>query len=143
LFNKQTNFAKATFDTLIGANTELNGDITSKGIIRIDGKVTGNVSIQGDVFIGENACIKGNVVASNIHVAGIIEGNISTSGILKLLASSKLIGDIQVKSFVCEEGSVFEGKCKMLEAPGDKTFIGKKKDFKKSSAIIIDSEKED
>lgn len=140
MFKKQTDFSSMTFDTLIGTNTELVGNITSKGIIRIDGRITGNVSIQGDVFIGENAYIKGDLTASNIHTAGEIEGNVFTSGILKLLPTSKLIGDIQVKSFICEEGSVFEGKCKMVDNPNQKSMLGKKKDFKKSTAAGNDEE---
>lgn len=135
MFNKQTDFEKSTFDTLIGANTELIGDINSKGIIRIDGKVTGNISVQGDLFIGETSFIKGNVTASNIHVAGSIEGNVSSSGLLKLLSTAKLIGDIQVKTFICDEGSIFDGNCKMLENQASKSLLGNKKDYKKSTAI--------
>jgi len=143
LFKKQSDFSKTTFDTLVGANTELNGDITSKGMIRIDGKVTGNVSIQGDILIGEDAYIKGDVNASNLHIAGSLEGNVFCSGLLKLLPTAKLIGNIQVKSFVCEEGGVFEGTCKMVDSTTSKSLLfGKKKDYKKSSAIGNDEEKQ-
>ncbi len=136
MFNKQTDFGKATFDTLVGTNTELKGDVSSKGIVRIDGRVTGNVTVQGDLFIGETAVIKGDVTATNIHVAGNIEGNVFSSGLLKLLSTARVIGDIQVKSFVCEEGSLFDGNCKMLEASSVKPILlGKKKDFKKSSEL--------
>ncbi|PYG89387.1 cytoskeletal protein CcmA (bactofilin family) [Ruminiclostridium sufflavum DSM 19573] len=136
MFNRQTDFEKATFDTLIGSNTDLIGDINSKGIIRIDGKVTGNISVQGDLFIGEAAYIKGNVTASNIHIAGSIDGDVSSSGLLKLLSTAKLIGDIQVKTFICDEGSIFDGNCKMLENQSSKSILmGKKKEYKKSSAI--------
>ncbi len=135
MFKKQTDYEKATFDTLIGTNTEMKGDINSKGIVRIDGKVTGNVIIQGDLYLGNASVIKGDVSASNIHVSGTIEGNVFTSGLLKLLSTSRVVGDIQVKSFVCEEGSLFEGNCKMLEAPAAKPILlGKKKDFRKSAA---------
>lgn len=138
MFNKQTDFSKANFDTLVGANTEVTGNITSKGIIRIDGKVTGNVSIQGDIFLGEDSYIKGDITASNIHIAGILEGNAFSSGLLKLLSTSKLIGDIQVKSFVCDEGSIFEGTCKMVDSQTSKSLLmGKKKDYKKSTAIDV------
>lgn len=136
MFNKQTDFTKATFDTLVGSNTELKGDVTSKGIVRVDGKVTGNVSVQGDLFIGEASVIKGDISAATIHIAGNTEGNIYCSGLLKLLATARVIGDIQVKSFVCEEGSLFDGNCKMLEASAAKPILlGKKKDFKKSPAV--------
>ncbi len=136
MFKKQTDLTNATFDTLVGANTELNGNVISKGIIRIDGKVTGNVTVQGDLFIGENAFIKGDLTASNIQIAGSVEGNVFSSGLLKLLPPARMLGDIQVKSFVCEEGSIFEGSCKMVEAPAaSTTLLGKKKDYKKSVAI--------
>jgi hypothetical protein len=82
------------------------------------------------------AFIKGNVSASNINVAGTIEGDVSSVGILKLLSTAKLIGSIQVKSLICDEGSVFDGNCKMLENQASKPLlINKKKDFKKISAI--------
>ncbi len=136
MFNKQTDFEKANFDTLIGSNTELIGDINSKGIIRIDGKVTGNISVQGDLFVGAEAYIKGNVSASNINVAGNIEGDISSVGVLKLLSTAKLIGNIQVKTLTLDEGSVFDGNCKMLENQASKaSSFNKKKDFKKNPAI--------
>lgn len=142
MFNKQTDFTKANFDTLIGSNTEFKGDITSKGIVRIDGKVIGNVSIQGDLFIGESSNIKGDITATNIHVAGSVEGNIFSTGLLKLLASAKVIGDIQVKSIICEEGCILDGNCKMLEASASKPILlGKNKDFKKSADIAQEEAK--
>ncbi len=141
MFKKQTDFTKATFDTLVGTNTEITGDVTSKGIVRIDGKVTGNVSVQGDLFIGEDAYIKGDINASSIHIAGNVEGNVFSTGLLKLLSTAKVIGDIQVKSFICEEGSIFEGNCKMLEASASKSILpGRKKEFKKSTAISEEQE---
>ena len=136
MFKKQTDLTNATFDTLVGANTELNGNVISKGIIRIDGKVTGNVTVQGDLFIGENAFIKGDLTASNIQIAGSVEGSVFSSGLLILMPTARMLGDIQVKSFVCEEGSIFEGTCKMVEAPvASTTLLGKKKEYKKSIAM--------
>lgn len=68
MFNRKTDFEKVTFDTLVGANTELKGDVTSKGIVRIDGRVTGNVTVQGDLFIGETSVIKGDITADRKSV---------------------------------------------------------------------------
>lgn len=134
MFNKQITFEKTTFDTLIGENTELKGNLTTKGIIRIDGSITGNINVQGDLFVGTTALIKGDITASNIHIAGNVEGNIFSSGVLKLLAAARVTGDIQVKSFVCEEGSIFEGTCKMTDSSSS-LLLGQKKEYKKSEAI--------
>jgi cytoskeletal protein CcmA (bactofilin family) len=37
-----------TIDTLVGAKTELKGDIVFTGGLRVDGKVRGNITAKGD-----------------------------------------------------------------------------------------------
>lgn len=133
------------FTTLIGINTTFEGNIESEGVVRVDGKVIGDLNVNGDVFIGSTALIKGNIHANNVHLSGTVEGNIIANGILKILSTAKLYGDIQVYSFVADEGGVFHGKCSMIEAKvsdinteginmnSKKSHSGK--DFKKRSVL--------
>ncbi len=138
MFNKQNDNSKAGFDTLIGSNTIINGDLNSTGTVRVDGQVNGNIKIEGNIFIGESSTVVGDITASNVNIAGSVKGNVFTSGVLKLLQSCSLMGDVQVKSFVSEEGSRFEGNCKMTEMQGESNTIkSKKNDYKKSSAVDI------
>jgi len=120
-FNKKKNGNLKNFDTLIGTNTTFIGNIESDGIIRIDGKVKGNIKAGSDVYVGSNAQINGNIHSSNVYISGTVNGNIYSSGIARLFSTAKLIGDIEVKSFVSDEGAIFQGKCKMLieELPGN------------------------
>lgn len=114
MFRKDNSGNAESFDTLIGINSKFEGNIETNGTIRIDGKVFGDLKIKGDVYIGKDAVITGNISANNIFLSGKVEGNIEAKGILKILSSAKLYGDLIVNSLVTEEGSVFEGKCKML-----------------------------
>lgn len=133
---KLNDYSRAGFDTLIGSNTEITGNISSNGMVRIDGEVNGNIKIEGDIFLGESSVINGDVTASNVNIAGKVKGNIFTSGVLKLLPTAKLTGDIQVKAFVSEEGSVFEGMCRMADTAENSTpIITKKNEYKKSDAL--------
>ncbi|HHW47671.1 MAG TPA: polymer-forming cytoskeletal protein [Clostridiaceae bacterium] len=102
-------------DTLIGASTTFNGNIESEGIIRIDGKINGEVKTSGGVYIGKNAKITGNIYSSNVYISGTVIGNVFSSGIVRIFSTAKLIGDIEVKSFISDEGAIFQGKCKMLD----------------------------
>lgn len=113
MFKKETSSPDA-FDTLIGINSTMEGNIETEGTIRIDGKVNGDVKINGDVYIGKDAIINGNIFASNIFVSGKVEGNVEAKGILRALATAQLYGDIMVHSLITEEGSIFEGKCRMI-----------------------------
>jgi cytoskeletal protein CcmA (bactofilin family) len=115
MFSKNTPGNAESFDTIIGINSKFEGNIETDGTIRIDGKVIGDIKVKGDVYIGKDATITGNVYANNIFVSGRVDGNVEAKGILKIQSSAKLYGDITVNSIVTEEGSVFEGKCKMLK----------------------------
>jgi len=114
MFSKNTSGNGESFDTIIGINSKFEGNIESSGTIRIDGKLIGDIKVKGDIYVGKEALIAGNISANNIFISGRVEGNVEANGILKIQSSAKLYGDITVNSLITEEGSVFEGKCKML-----------------------------
>lgn len=135
--NKETGFREG-LDTLVGPNTVFVGNLESEGTIRIDGKVNGDIKASGDIIIGDNAVITGNLSGNNIHLSGTVEGNITSKGILKIMSSAKLYGDIKVHSFVADEGALFQGKCNMTEnteqAKGPEK-QNMKKNYKKGSVL--------
>ncbi|HHW00662.1 MAG TPA: polymer-forming cytoskeletal protein [Clostridiaceae bacterium] len=102
-----------SFNTVIGADTIINGDIKSDGSLRIDGKITGNIEIQGDLFIGSSAVINGNITAHNIELSGMVVGNVHSENLMRMLSTAKLYGDMQVNALVADEGAFFKGKCSM------------------------------
>jgi cytoskeletal protein CcmA (bactofilin family) len=116
MFNKKVTVNTNSFDSLVGIDTEITGDIVSTGTVRVDGKVNGSIKAKGNVFVGNNAVVKGDIYASDVTLSGTIEGNIEATGLLRLLSSAKLNGNILVQSFVTDEGAIFHGKCNMLEA---------------------------
>ncbi len=99
------------FDMIIGQSSSMEGDIKSGGSVRIDGHINGDIEAEGDVIIGPEADVHGNISASNIELSGAVEGNIHSDGLLKIHASGVLRGDIEVMSFVIDEGGAFEGQC--------------------------------
>ena len=107
--------SSSNFDTVIGKNTSFKGDITCEGSLRVDGCIEGNINIEGNVLIGKDGIVKGNIEAVNVQLSGTLEGNVKATGVLKVLSSSKLLGDVLVKSFIADEGAIFQGKCEMME----------------------------
>jgi cytoskeletal protein CcmA (bactofilin family) len=102
--------------TIIGTSSNFNGTLNSAGVIRIDGVFGGELNIDGNVIVGENGKINGNVRASKVTIAGTVEGNVYCSGTLELTSSGKLYGDIEVKTINIEDGAIFEGKCTMVHS---------------------------
>lgn len=105
---KKVNIHKV--DTLIGPSASLQGDITSEGDVRVDGNFNGNILCKREVIIGETAVMTGNITADTVIIFGKVKGNIKSSGLLEIMSTGKLYGDIDVKSVAIKEGAVFKGK---------------------------------
>jgi len=110
---KKKEISAQNVDTFFGRNSYFEGSFKTAGLLRIDGKFEGDIDVDGDIIVGKDGLVKGTVKAKNIEISGIVEGNINSSEQVKISSSGKLVGDIEVGSFVIEEKGVFDGKCKM------------------------------
>ncbi|PQQ66685.1 bactofilin family protein [Acetivibrio saccincola] len=124
------------FDTLVGKNTIFQGNIETSGTIRIDGKVQGEIKADGDVYLGKSSEVTGNIYANNVFLSGKVEGNIEARGLLDASSTAVLYGDILVQNLITSEGSIFEGRCKMLEKQNSDSKVKntRKKSEKKSDS---------
>lgn len=101
--------------TIIGSSSNFEGTLKSTGIVRVDGIFSGELNVDGNVIIGENGYIKGNINSNKVTIAGEVQGDVYCSGYLELTSSGRLRGDIEVKNVSIEDGAVFEGKCTMIQ----------------------------
>tara|TARA_B100000614_G_scaffold213723_1_gene197535 strand:- start:976 stop:1389 length:414 start_codon:yes stop_codon:yes gene_type:complete len=123
----------ATTINTIGSGTTINGDITSKSDIRIDGVLKGSVVTDGKVVLGEAGIIEGDVSCKDADIAGTIKAKISVSQLLSLKSSSKLQGDIVTNKLSIEPGASFTGSCSMGAVIKDIKDIGKSEKKEKSA----------
>jgi cytoskeletal protein CcmA (bactofilin family) len=112
LGNKNKSNPKAT-DTLVGEMTICEGKIISEASLRIEGQMNGDIECAGDITIGENAVVQSSIHARDVILAGKVKGNIHTNGKLIVLSTGVLIGNIDVRSFVIQEGGIFQGSSMM------------------------------
>lgn len=101
-------------DTYIGVQSVITGTITTSGSISVNGVLEGDIVSKGEVILGKNGVIKGNVQAHNITASGQITGNLNITNFVKLTSSSIINGDITTKSIIADEGSTFNGQCHMV-----------------------------
>ncbi len=104
MFFKKSN----RLESLVGANSELSGDITVQGTLRVDGKFTGNINADW-VILGESGSISGNVHARCAVIGGTIKGNIKAEELIEIKHTGQLWGDIYTKKLSVAEGGIFEG----------------------------------
>jgi len=99
-------------ETFIGKNTHLRGDVNSKGTLRIDGRVTGNVEADW-LIIGEKALVKGDVQVSGLVVGGSLEGNVKAKEVVEIKNKGQVSGDIVTNKLLVIEGGGIDGKIAM------------------------------
>ncbi len=105
----------------IGVGTEITGDVSTNGDIRIDGNLNGNLKTKGKLVIGETGTIKGEITCKNSVVEGAVNGKISVSELLTLKATSSLKGDIITRRLAIEPGAKFTGNCDMSDVTATKS----------------------
>ncbi len=112
MFNSKDASSDAA-DTIISSAVKVEGDLVSDGNIIVDGKVNGTVSTKANLIVGDKASISANIKAMNAKIAGRIKGNLEITEKLELTATSKIDGDVMVRTLVMAEGAQLNGKLQM------------------------------
>lgn len=97
----------------IARGTVLEGKITTKGDIRVEGKVIGTITCDAKLVIGEHGSVEGYVDARNAYIAGSVVGQVVVRELLQLQEKGKIEGDIFTQKLSVQIGASFTGNCRM------------------------------
>jgi cytoskeletal protein CcmA (bactofilin family) len=100
---------REAIENVLGRSAFVRGELSAEGAFRIDGTIEGTVASRAEIVIGESGVVRGDVIGSDVVVAGQIIGNVRCSGHLEILAKGKVEGDIAAQSVRIETGGVFRG----------------------------------
>ncbi|MFO7152003.1 MAG: polymer-forming cytoskeletal protein [Bacillota bacterium] len=113
---EEISISSEAVDTLIGKGTEIQGVIRASGVLRIEGRVEGELESAGDVIVADTGAVNAHIKARNAIIAGEVNGNIFLSGKLEIKSSGRVLGDLKVEGLTIEDGAFFEGRCEMNKA---------------------------
>ncbi|MCC5982022.1 MAG: polymer-forming cytoskeletal protein [Oceanicaulis sp.] len=109
--------------SILSADLTIVGSISSEGEVQLDGNVEGDVR-AGSLTIGEEASVKGEVIAESIVVRGRIEGSLRARQV-QLASTARIEGDIVHSTLAVESGAFFDGHCRRSSDPiSDKPATG-------------------
>ncbi len=114
IFFKKANKIDSRIDTLVGAETRIEGDMHFNGGLRVDGSIRGNVTEQNStpstLILSEHGKIEGAVTAAKIVLNGKVIGPVKSSHFIELQTKARITGDLYYKSLEMHTGAVIEGK---------------------------------
>ncbi len=100
--------------TFLGHDAVIDGNIEFKGVIRVDGAITGKIqSDDGTIIVGEKAVIHGDITVGSAIITGEVNGDIDASSRVEIYSPGRVMGDIQAAVISIDPGGFFNGKCVM------------------------------
>ncbi len=100
-------------DSVIGVSVVIDGPVSSNKSIRVEGKVYGDVTSKGGVFIGRDSIVNGNLSGKNITVCGVVNGDVTAKKTLIIASKARISGNLAMQSIVIDEGALINGKVSM------------------------------
>ena len=101
-------------DSLIGAGTTIEGNVTFTGGLRVDGEIRGNVTAsgenQGTMVVSENARIEGAIDVPHLVINGVVTGPVRSSVSVELQPRARVTGDLEYNSVEIHLGAIVEGR---------------------------------
>lgn len=117
MFNSKSNSIEKESSTgivtIVATGTEIRGNIESKGDIRVDGTLIGNLSTSSKVLVGPSGKITGDVAAQQADVLGHINGTLKVSDLLYLKDNCQVNGNIYAGQLQVDATAAFNGECHM------------------------------
>ncbi len=114
MFERKRSPQPKRIDSLIGAGTVVDGDVTFSGGLRIDGAVHGKVatvdSQPATLVVSELASIDGEVRVSHVVINGAVTGPVTANDYLELQAKARVNGDVVYRTLEMHVGAIVQGK---------------------------------
>ncbi len=131
----------AAIQTLIGANTHIDGDVRFEGGFHIDGTVNGSIVGGNDseacLSISEHGRVQGNVNVPILDLSGTVEGDVVVSERAELGPTARVNGNVYYNLIEMAAGAEINGKL-IREAPSVKAAVISTRDS--ADDVLVDAE---
>jgi cytoskeletal protein CcmA (bactofilin family) len=102
----------------LGEDTVFSGTLSFNGVVRIDGKMDGEVNTDDTLIVGENGVLEADINAGTVICRGKIKGTIKASKRIEIHTNSEVVGNISAPALLVENGAIFDGNCDMTGNEG-------------------------
>lgn len=104
--------------SIVAKDLTIAGDLQAAGVIRVEGRVIGNVHAGDQVLLSEGAVVEGDVVTREAVIGGRVHGCITAEERVELQESAVVHGDITTQRLLIQEGGRVNGAILMERAGG-------------------------
>jgi len=99
--------------SIVAKDLTIAGDLQAEGVVRIEGRIVGNLHVSDQVLISEGGIVEGDIVAREVVIAGRVHGCINGEERVEVQTSAVVHGDITTRQLTIQEGGQVNGCVKM------------------------------
>jgi cytoskeletal protein CcmA (bactofilin family) len=112
--------------TYVGPESRINGMVVGKGAFVFCGRVEGDCDIEGPVTLGEGGHWVGTLKATDVVIAGIVDGDVIADQRVEVAGTARIAGSLTGHSIAVAEGAVIEGEIRIRSGADPIHFVEKR-----------------
>ena len=100
-------------NTVIGSSIVVDGEITGKENLIIEGTVKGKIVLEASLIVEASGVVEADIETEIVEISGQVTGNITASDKIELKPESRVVGDLKAKRILIADGASFKGNVDM------------------------------
>lgn len=97
--------------------SELEGNLTFSGIVRINGRFVGQITSPDALIIGVPASIDGTLHVGSANIGGLVKGLIVARERIEIQKTARVEGTLNAPAIIVHEGAQIIGELNIVRAP--------------------------
>lgn len=122
MFKRRIQDSSSGPTTYIAPSTRIVGSISGQGAYVFCGTMEGDCDIDGPLTLADGGKWKGTIKATDIVVAGMVEGDVIARQRVEIAGTARVSGSLSGNSIAVAEGAVIEGEIKVMSGTVPTTF---------------------
>jgi len=99
--------------TIIAPGTEITGDITASGVVKVEGKIEGSIKSAAQVLVAKGGLVLGDINTREAVLGGQVRGTVHAEERVEVQATALIEGDIVTRRIQIAEGGQVNGSISM------------------------------
>jgi cytoskeletal protein CcmA (bactofilin family) len=95
--------------SIIGRGTVIRGSVRGTGTLEIVGRVEGDVNVGGEIVLGDEGAVLGNVSGATVTISGAVQGDVRASESILLERGARVVGDLTAPRVGVSTGALVKG----------------------------------
>lgn len=99
--------------SIVAQDLTVAGDLTAEGVVRIEGRVNGNVTAGSQILLSEGAVVEGDLRTGEAVLGGEVRGTVTAEERIEVQATALVHGDLVTPRLLIQEGGRVNGAIRM------------------------------